>query len=433
MAKGFLPKMVSRLMLGVVLLVASGLAQDAPDLLRQAEEELRKEDYAAAARTLESYLSQQPEDHRAEFNLAYAYSLTGRRAEAIRRYRNVLSRQKDLVAAHRNLGLLLLEDGQAEEAVEHLQFVADKQPDNMAVTRSLAEALAATGRTDEARLNYGKLLQQKPDDMAALLAVSRLLRESDANAAADYLRRALQADPTLDDARLSLAALLWNMAVEGADTLGEAERIYREYLEDHTDRSDLHLRLGQIYGARERWQEAAAQFEAARAAGGLSAEEAKELNQELLQAYLRIPEKDKAAALVEELAASEQNNAEWHLLAGTLRMEQKRYGEAAQEFLKAAQINPQSAESFTNLASAVYLLGNYQATVGALQKVTELGQDTAGTYFLRALSLDKLGLARPALENYQRFLETTEGKNPDQEFQARQRIKVLSLEIRKGL
>jgi tetratricopeptide (TPR) repeat protein len=129
----------------------------------------------------------------------------------------------------------------------------------------------------------------------------------------------------------------------------------------------------------------------------------------------------------------ETGNAEMHLLYGRLRMGKKQYPEAAEEFRRAADLQPQSAEGYTNLASALYLLGNIEATVGALAKVSELQKDTAGTYFLRAICLDKLDLRKPALENYQRFLAADAGKNPDQEFQARQRSKLLTREIQKGI
>jgi hypothetical protein len=38
---------------------------------------------------------------------------------------------------------------------------------------------------------------------------------------------------------------------------------------------------------------------------------------------------------------------------------------------------------------------------------------------------------KPALEAYQRFLSMSQGKNPDQEFQARQRARILQRELEK--
>src|SRR3954454_20689116 len=93
-----------------LLLIASftaiALAQAPDPLLQQADEALQKKDYAAAAQTLESYLLKNPSEYRAEFNLAYAYSLSGRRADAIQHYEKVLTSEPTLIAAHLNVGML---------------------------------------------------------------------------------------------------------------------------------------------------------------------------------------------------------------------------------------------------------------------------------------------------------------------------------------
>jgi tetratricopeptide (TPR) repeat protein len=111
-------------------------------------------------------------------------------------------------------------------------------------------------------------------------------------------------------------------------------------------------------------------------------------------------------------------------------MQQRQYQQAATAFRRVTEIEPERAEGYTNLASALYLLKDYSGTAKALEKVAALQEDTAGTYFLRAITLDKLGQQRPALENYQRFLASDEKKNPDQEFQARQRSQILSRDLK---
>jgi len=59
-------------------------------------------------------------------------------------------------------------------------------------------------------------------------------------------------------------------------------------------------------------------------------------------------------------------------------------------------------------------------------------KETPWSAFLRAISLDKLGVVEPALESYKRFLAFDSSPFPDQQFQARQRIKVLTLVLEKG-
>jgi tetratricopeptide (TPR) repeat protein len=458
-----------RLLFPILFLGTFALSQtpgrSAEELLQQADHALQEQDYVAAAQALEAYLAQKPEDYRAEFNLAYAYSLAGRRAEAIGRYKSVLAREPELTPAHLNLGILLLQDGHPDEGEGHLRAVLKQQPDSLNANFYLAKALVSLKRLPEAGEAFERTLQLKPDDARAHLGYAQVLQESNPASAEEHLRRAIQIDPSLEEARLNLAALLEIRAVgSGVPALrDEAAEIYRLYLEKYPERRDLRVRLGEIYLAQKQFTAAAEQFEAARADGDSSPP----LANELLQTYLSILEagrkeqvrtreklqtrvdnpdtsktkrgndpemtREKALALVREVLAQDSRNAEMHLLYGRLQMERKGYREAAVEFRQAAVLQPKSPEGFTNLASALYLSGDYEATVGALAKVSELQKDTPGTYFLRAICLDKLHLRKPALENYQRFLEVDEGQNPDQEFQARQRSKLLTREIQKGI
>lgn len=420
---------------------AQALQQSVDPLLQQADAALNKKDYAAAAQALETYLAKNPADYRAEFNLAYAYSLSGRRAEAIAHYKNVIARQPDLVPARLNAGILLLDSGSAEEAAANLRVVAEKEPENVAASFYLAESLAALKRVPEASEAYERVLQKKPDDARAHLGYGRLLEGSNPAKAEEHLRRAAELDPSLDEASLRLAALVEARASANPDALREPAGIYQHYLEKHPERADLRIRLGEIYLAQKQFAAAASELEKARTGGDASLP----LARDLLTAYLKEAEapvatpqnvaaiKEKAIALVQEILSKEPRNPEMHLLYGSLRMEKKQYPEAAVEFREATKLQPDSPEGFKNLASAFYLMEKYQATVEALQRVSELQADNAGTYFLRAICLDKLHIRRAAFENYQNFLKSDGGKNPDQEFQARTRSRILDLEIKKGM
>ena len=424
-------KAAGRVMIAVsillALLIRSGWAQTKDELLQQANAALQKEDYAAAVSLLESYLAQDAQDYRARFNLALSYSMTNRRSQAIEQYTQVLVQGPDLLPAHLNLGILLLEEGRAAQALEHLQRVADQQPEHWAAQVNRAAALAALSRVPEGRQAYERALQLKPDDAATHLALAKLLVTADAGAAEEHLRRAIALDSSLDDARLMLAEVLEARAAQGADTLPEVAAIYQEYLAAHPEREGLRFRLAEIYISQKRFADAIRELEAARAAGSPSFD----LNYTLLQAYVESKATDKALALLPELLAQNAQNKDLHLMLGSLRMEKRQYREAAAAFRLVTELEPNLTPGYTNLASALFLLKDYAGTVAALERVAALGKDTAGTYFLRALALDQLDRKPAALENYQRFLETDGEKNPDQNFQARQRIRVLSREVRR--
>ena len=108
---------------------APALVAPADEQLQKAEAALQKEDYETAAPLLEQYLSHRPTDVSARFNLALAYSMTRRGAQAIEQYTRVLAEQPDLIPAHLNLGMMLRFEEKYDEALKHLEFVVEKQPD----------------------------------------------------------------------------------------------------------------------------------------------------------------------------------------------------------------------------------------------------------------------------------------------------------------
>jgi hypothetical protein len=52
-------------------------------------------------------------------------------------------------------------------------------------------------------------------------------------------------------------------------------------------------------------------------------------------------------------------------------------------------------------------------------------------FFVLATCYDHLMARKPALANYEHFLQLSNGKNPDQEWQATQRAKLLRRELSK--
>jgi hypothetical protein len=75
------------------------------------------------------------------------------------------------------------------------------------------------------------------------------------------------------------------------------------------------------------------------------------------------------------------------------------------------------------------LLEDYPRALVALDKLKALGAQIPGHLYLRAIILDKTRQLKAALENYESFLASNEGKNPDEEFLARQRARILKKEL----
>jgi regulator of sirC expression with transglutaminase-like and TPR domain len=74
---------------------------------------------------------------------------------------------------------------------------------------------------------------------------------------------------------------------------------------------------------------------------------------------------------------------------------------------------------------------DYPAALAALDRIAALQAEKPGHVYLRAIVLDKTQQRKPALDSYERFLAMSNGVFPNEEFKARQRVRILQREISK--
>ena len=150
----------------------------------------------------------------------------------------------------------------------------------------------------------------------------------------------------------------------------------------------------------------------------------------LAEAYLKNNEPAKAQPLVEQILASNPDDFEIRMVAWTPdSRNQRKFSEAAEEFEHATKLKPDSEQAWSELAGVLVMAENYPPALAALDRMAALYVQKPGHVFLRAIVLDKIRDLKPAVESYQRFLQISQGENPNQEWQARQRIKLLEKEI----
>ena len=125
------------------------------------------------------------------------------------------------------------------------------------------------------------------------------------------------------------------------------------------------------------------------------------------------------------------DNFDLRMMYGRVLRDERKYGPAAQQFLRAVQGKPDSPEAWDELAGMLILLENYPQALAALDRVEALGNAPPGIHFFRAIILDKAQMYKPALASYEKYLALAGGSNPDEEFKARQRIKVINKELSK--
>lgn len=396
-------------------LVWFALAQQ-PDHAAEGLKALEARKYQEAAEHFARAWQADPNDYGALFHLALAHSLVGKDTEAIAEYQKVLELKPGLYEAQLNLGILLLRQKRAAEAQTYLRAAAQQKPDQARPRLHLGLALLETGDARSAAEALQAALERDPTSALAHLGLARALaREGMLDKAALHFRKAAELDAGFQDALWELAALYENNG-RGA----EAVAIYQQFPDNPAARE----RLGQLLVESGRAAEAVPHLEwvVARSPGAAN-------RAALALAYSKSGQPEKALDELRRALEAEPGNLDLRMMYGRMLRDQKRYAEAAAEFLRYVEARQDSVEGWNELAAMLISLAQYEQALAALERVRSLGGETAGHLYLRAIVLDRMKDYRGALAAYQAFLEGSRGKHPDEEFKARQRIRVIQKEL----
>ena len=116
---------------------------------------------------------------------------------------------------------------------------------------------------------------------------------------------------------------------------------------------------------------------------------------------------------------------------GKALRDQHQYPAAALQFSAAAKLHPDSLPAWNELATVFVIDKNFTGALDALDHAKALGKETPGQLYFRAISLDSLKVHKPAIEAYRQFLEGDAGRMPDEEFLARQRLRIIEAETKR--
>jgi tetratricopeptide (TPR) repeat protein len=373
--------------------------------------------YPEAVQSLTQAIAADPKDYGLHFNLALAYSLMGKNAEAIPEYKKTLELKPDLYQAELNLGISLLREKQPAEAARYLSSATGENPKEYRANYYLAAALLGTGDFVKAEGAYLAALAIDPKSPDAELGLAHALAgENKLEDAAAHFKKAAELNPDFRDDLLELAGMY-----ETAKQPEQAISIYQQFPEN----PGAQERLGDLLLKAGRAAEAIPCFQVAVAKSPTEANRAA-----LAEAYLKNNEPGKAQPVVEKILAADPDNFEIRMLHGRLIRDQRKFPEAAAEFERATKLKPDAPQAWSELAGVLVMAENYPPALAALDRVAALHAEKPGHVFLRAIVLDKTRDLKPALESYQRFLQLSQGENPNQEWQAQQRIKTLEREIK---
>jgi Tfp pilus assembly protein PilF len=374
--------------------------------------------YGDAAAAFEKAIAADPADYSAHFNLALAYGFLNRDSDAVAEYQKTLALKPNLYPAELNCGMILLRQKNPADAAPLLEDAARQKPAEFRPHYYLAEAQFALGAWDKAEALYREALVLNPKSGGAELGLGRALaRQGKLADAEPHYRHAAEIDARDRDWLLELAELY-----ENSHQPAQALAIYQEFPQD----AQAQAHAGQLMLDSRQYADAIPRLESAFAA------DASQPNRvALAMAYLFAGQLPKALPLMADAVRAEPANFETRMMYARALRDARQFPAAADQFSEAAKLKPTDAAARRDLADMLFMAGNLPLALENFDKARQLGEDTAGVCFMRAIILDKLRQLKPALEAYTTFLSMSQGKNPDQEFQARQRARIIRLELQK--
>jgi tetratricopeptide (TPR) repeat protein len=383
-----------------------------PDFEAEGLKALDAKQYDQAVQLFAQAIQADPKDYAAHFHLALAYSLMGKGAEAVMEYQKTLELKPGLYQAELNLGILLLREKRAKEAVAFLEPAVQAKPGEFRSQWHLGEALLMSGDPGAAEAHYQAAAGIDPKSAAAQLGLGRAqAKQNHLDEAAGHFRMAASLDANFSDALLELAGLY-----EQNHQPEEAISLYQKF----PDNVAAQERLGELLIESKKYAEAIPYLEKAVARDPTPANRLA-----LATAYGMNQEPRKGLAQLAQAVAAEPGSYDLHMRYGRELRDSRQFLAAANEFAAAAKLKPDSRQTWNELASMLNSAEQYPQALAALDRLHQLGGEIPGDYYLRAIILDRLQQYKPARDAYQKFLDTSGGANPNEEFKARQRIRII--------
>ncbi len=391
-----------------------------PSELTRAEDLIQKRDYTGAAPLLHKVVDADPKNYVAWFDLGFAENGLGNTADSIAAYRKSVAAKPDVFESNLNLGLQLAKTNEPDaeqflRAATRLKPTSHPDEGQARAWLSLAHVLEASqpSKPDEALAAYHEAATLQPKDPEPHLAAGVLFeKQQKYSDAVDEYKKALALDPSSD----ALAGLA-NVYLRGRQ-FPEAEEYLRKLVAAHPDDAGAHIELGRVLVAQGKDDAAVAELEA----GAKLAPADSSVQLDLAELYTTLGKNDQAEGVYRSLLAHTPKDPALYRSLGQSLLRQKKFADAQQEFLAAVNLKQDFGEAYEDLAFAASENKDYLLSLKALAARSKFLPDNPLTYFLRASDFDHLKDFKQAATNYHLFLNTANGKYPDQEWQAKHRL-----------
>ncbi|MFQ5744816.1 MAG: tetratricopeptide repeat protein, partial [Acidobacteriota bacterium] len=301
---------------------------------------------------------------------------------ALQAYRSALSLDPQLLPAWLHVGTLFLASGRYAEATAAFRQVTPKEPDNADAWYGLGAALLRADRAQEAVAPLRKANALHPDWARVLRDLGVALLESgNPEAAAEPLRRAAELQPDDAETRLNLVRL---QAIR--DPKGALEAL-QGLVDEHAEFTDAWLELGEQYLASDDPELKARGPAALRRARELAPDDP-EIHQRLIEAYWKLGFNEDVYRELDLLLEKHPDYAAGWVVLGNYQLSRKRYAQATTAYDHALSLQPDLSVTHFRRAEALERLQQPEESRTAFRKALALDPN---------LAMAAVGIARTSL------------------------------------
>lgn len=332
---------------------------------------------------------------------------------AVEEYNAALEADPRSVVIRVEMIKLLAGASRLREAVAIADQIFAEDPDNAEVRRlmgSIHRSVATEQRRgvdqehlETALMHFEKLVEIEPDKAENHVDLGTLHRLAERPEDAERsFRRALELDPAQADAQLNLSYLLLE-----AQKYETAISALEEVLENGTgDRRHIQALAG-AYEQVGRFSDAARMLERLVSQGSNNLRDLQRLADNLARSR-QFP---RALELYRALAKTDSNNVLYYLQISRIQLEREAYGEAWDALAAAREIDSDSIDvrvQEINLLQAERRFAEAASKTGSLLESTRKAEYSPGERWRRIGLLERLGMQRRELEQYEEAVDAFE-------------------------
>lgn len=275
--------------------------------------------------------------------------------------------------AHGNLALALLPQGKVREAVDEGRLAAAMGPDLPEARYIYALALKADGRPLEAARELERVVAAKPGQTGPLRLLAGAYAEAEDPRAVSIYEKLIALEPSRPSHRSELAEYFWR--VGRAD---DGNRVMEEAIRALPDEGELALRYGRALFEQERYLDAAARLEKARARTGPHPASTAAL---LGEAYWQAGKTDAARQVLETAWKQSPEDPRLRQDLGGLLLSLGKPDEALPHFEALASAQSGSAEVRLDLGRAYETLGRLADAEAAYRSAAKLSPNSPRAHY----------------------------------------------------